>query len=55
MDSIWVIVRIRQALEERRHSEKHGSGYKKMEEWFADQAMEQRGSAADRNRALMSI
>jgi hypothetical protein len=55
LDSICLIVRIRQALEERRHSEKHASGYKKMKEWLTEQAMEQRGSTAARNRALMSI
>jgi hypothetical protein len=55
LDSICVIVRIRQALEERRHSEKHGSGYKKMKEWFTDQAMEQRGSAAACDRAPMNF
>jgi hypothetical protein len=55
LDSICVIVRIRQALEERRHSEKYASGYKKVKKWFTEQAMEQRGSAAGRDRAPMNM
>jgi hypothetical protein len=49
------MVRIRQAPEERAHSKQHGSGYKKMKEWFPEQAMERCGSAAGRDRAPVNI
>jgi hypothetical protein len=55
LDPICVIVRIRQALEERGHSKQHDSDYKKMKEWFPEQAMEQCGSAAACDRAPMNI
>jgi hypothetical protein len=55
LDSICVLVRIGQAFEERGHSEKHCSGYKKMKERFTEQSMEQRGSAAARDRAPMNL
>jgi hypothetical protein len=55
LDLICVLVHIRQAFEERSDSEKDGSGYKKMKEWFTEQAMEQCGSAAARDRAPLNI